>query len=283
MNEDLESSIDITNYFDFYIKNAKSIQSLSKDEEYILAKNFKEKNDKIAIEKIIESNLNYIIKVAKNYVGYGLMIKDLVHEGVIGLIKGVKKFNPEKNVRLISFAIFWIKSEIHEYIIKNFRIVQVANTKSQKKIFFNLKKIKKTGFLNSNEVSVISRLLNVREKDVNYIELRLSKNDVSLDVKSDEYDYEDQDLKYIKNIFTNNNPLSILEKKNWLKHSINSLKTSFNSLDDREKEIFIKRWLKNNKYTLKDLANKYNISSERVRQIENIIIEKLRDSIFTRK
>ena len=286
MGLNLELPDDFIKDLDFYIKNVKSIQSLSKDEECILTKNFKEKNDTVSFKRIVESNIGYIIKIARSYIGYidiNITLKDLVHEGVIGLIKAINNFNPDKNVRLVSFAIFWIKSEIHDYIIKNLRLVQIANTKSQRKVFFNLKKFKKSGWLNNDEVSIISRLLNVKSKDIDYIQTRLNKNDISLDSEYDENQDHNQLKKNFKKISSNNNPLSILEEKNWIEHIIDSIKNSIDKFETRDKEIFVKRWLKRKRNTLKNLAEKYNISSERVRQLENLIIERIKNSVYLEK
>ncbi|HIH2762382.1 MAG TPA: sigma-70 family RNA polymerase sigma factor [Candidatus Azoamicus sp.] len=158
MNKEIKSIN--TFKIDSYIHNFKNAPILSKNEEFILTKKFKEKNDLNAIKQLIESNLKYIIKIAIKYEGYGIIVKDLIQEGVIGFIKSVKNFDPSKNIRLISFAIYWIKSEIHEYIIKNLRLVKIASTKSQKKLLFNLKKIKHVNWLSENEAKVISNLFN---------------------------------------------------------------------------------------------------------------------------
>lgn len=255
-----------------YVNNFKSIPTLSKDEEFILTKNFKEKNDLIAIKKLIESNLTYIIKIARKYQGYGIVIKDLVQEGVVGFIKSVKNFDSSKNIRLISFAIYWVKSEIHAYIIKNLSIVKIANTRSQKKLFFNLKKIKNIDWLNNDEYKVISNLFNIHPNDIQYMELRLKKSDMSLDFKSDDKDF-------YSNFFScslENDTSFIVENENWNNYLLDRLKESIKKLDERSKSILKERWLLNRKSTLKDLSEKYNISSERIRQLENNAIKKVK-------
>lgn len=281
MNSNLHSSHNNHKDLDFYVQKIKNIPILSKDEEYILAKKFKEKNDINAAKKLIESNLNYVIKIAKNYAGYGITIKDLIQEGIIGLIKAVKNFNPEKKIRLISFAIYWIKSEIHEYIIKNLRIVKIATTKAQKKLFFNLKKFKKLGWLNENEKHAISNLLNIKNTEIEYMESKLNKKDISIDANDDETENSYKSLEYhnANIIEKKNDPLLIIEKKNWDTHIKDNLKKAFKKLDKRSQHILKKRWLLKKKYTLKNLAQTYNVSSERIRQLENNAIKKLKTII----
>ena len=275
MNKNLQSiksNIDLN----FYIKNIKNIPLLSKDEEYILAKNFKKKNDINAAKKLVEANLNYVIKIAKNYTGYGIVIKDLIQEGVIGLIKAIKNFNPEKKIRLISFAIFWIKSEIHEYIVKNLRIVRIATTKTQKKLFFNLKKIKKLGWMNMEEKKIVSKLFDTEPGEIARMEAKLNKVDRSLDIT----DYEEKrNVNHHDIIFNENNSLLDVEKNNWNIYSINNLKRALKKLDKRSKRVLEERWLHKKKTTLKLLAKKYKISSERIRQIETDAIKKLKTLI----
>lgn len=265
---------------DFYKQRIKNIPILSKDEEYSLTKKFKEKNDIQAAKKLIESNINYVIKIAKNYSGYGINIKDLIQEGIIGLMKAVHKFNPDKKNRLISFAIYWIKSEIHDYIIKNLRIVKVASTKKQKKLFFNLKNIKKIGWLNNKEKNPIINLLNTKTKELEYIEKRLNSKDINT-----EYNNEDTEQLNEKNNELDNynyelnkesDPLIIIEKKNLKQINKNKLNKALYKLDKRSLDIIKNRWLNENTKTLKSLADLYQISSERVRQIENNAIKKLK-------
>jgi RNA polymerase sigma-32 factor len=264
---------------DFYKQKIKNIPILSKDEEYNLAKKFKEKNDIHAAKKLIESNINYVIKIAKNYSGYGLNIKDLIQEGILGLMKAVNKFNPDKKHRLISFAIYWIKSEIHEYIIKNLRIVKVASTKKQKKLFFNLKSIKKIGWLNNAEKTPILNLLNAKNKELEYMEKRLNSKDLKTEY-DDDIELNNNEKNYLEkinyDISKDTDPLIIIEKNNLKAVNKNKLNKALYKLDKRSFEIIKNRWLKENTHTLKSLAELYNISSERVRQIENNAIKKLK-------
>ena len=200
------------------------------------------------------------------------MIKDLIQEGVIGLMNAIKNFDPEKKIRLISFAIFWIKSEIHEYIIKNLRIVRVATTKIQRKLFFNLKKIKKLGWMSAEEKKIVSKLFDTELNEIECMETKLNKNDKSLE-SMDEAD--NTRLEYMLTSNQNNSLLNI-EKNNWNIYSINNLKHALKKLDTRSKNVLEKRWLQKKKMTLKMLAQKYKISSERIRQIESDAIKKLR-------
>ncbi len=258
----------------------KKTLSLSKNEEYILIKNFKNRNDINAIKKLIESNLNYIIKIAKKYSGYEVMTKDLIQEGAIGLIKAIKKFDSKRKVRLISFAIYWIKSEIHEYIIKNLRVVKIATTKTQKHLFFNLNKFKKIGWLNSKEKKTISNFLNIKKKEIGYMESKLKKKDTSIEnsqVNKKVKTFNIYDKKHIT--FVNYNPPSLIEKNNWKKHVSNNLKNALIKLDERSQSILKKRWLLSKKLTLGKLAKIHNISSERIRQLESSAIKKLKNMI----
>ncbi|HIH2762690.1 MAG TPA: RNA polymerase factor sigma-32 [Candidatus Azoamicus sp. MARI] len=270
MNKEIKSIN--TFKIDSYIHNFKNAPILSKNEEFILTKKFKEKNDLNAIKQLIESNLKYIIKIAIKYEGYGIIVKDLIQEGVIGFIKSVKNFDPSKNIRLISFAIYWIKSEIHEYIIKNLRLVKIASTKSQKKLLFNLKKIKHVNWLSENEAKVISNLFNSKADDVPYMESRLSKYDVPLDFKLDEV--FDSNHNFILN-YEDDMPF-ILEKENWNSFLIKKLRDALKKLDERSKNILKERWLLKKKSTLKKLAERYNLSLERIRQLESSALKKVK-------
>jgi RNA polymerase sigma-32 factor len=255
-----------------YIQNFKKFPLLSKDEEQNLAKNFKDKNDISSAKKLVEANLNYVVKIAKNYQGYGIIVKDLIQVGAIGLMKAVKNFNPDKKNRLISFAIYWIKSEIHDYIIKNLRIVKTTKTKNQKKLFFNLKKIKKFGFLNKNEKTVISNFFNVRKEDIDYMESNLNKKDCSIEDENNSEKIRSKDILF----YYDKDPLSIIERNNWLMHVKKEFIEVYNNLDKRSKKILFYRLLSKKKYTLKELANMYNVSSERIRQLEKNVLSKLK-------
>lgn len=262
----------------------KKYKILSPIEEYTLANKLKNESDLTAAKTLIESNIYNVIKIAKNYSGYGLLLADLIQEGIIGLMKAVKRFDPDKKIRLITFAIYWIKSEIHEYIIKNIRIVKIANTKAQRKLFFNIKKIKNLGWLNNNEIKSISKTLNIKNKDIIYMEKRLSKNDVPFNTISYDEDQTETESNLIPENYINSNdkdPLILIEQTNWKEYITNKLKTSLYKLDTRSQEIIKARWLNKKKNTLKKLAQNYNISSERIRQLENNAIKKLKNLIST--
>ncbi|HFL8824412.1 MAG TPA: RNA polymerase factor sigma-32 [Candidatus Azoamicus sp. OHIO1] len=262
----------------------KKYKILSPIEEYILANKLKNENDLTAAKTLIESNIYNVIKIAKNYSGYGLLLADLIQEGIIGLMKAVKRFDPDKKIRLITFAIYWIKSEIHEYIIKNIRIVKIANTKAQRKLFFNIKKIKNLGWLNNNEIKSISKTLNIKNKDIIYMEKRLSKNDMPFNTISYDEDQMETESNLIPENYINSNdkdPLILIEQANWKEYITNKLKIALYKLDTRSQEIIKARWLNKKKNTLKKLAQNYNISSERIRQLENNAIKKLKTLIST--
>ncbi len=259
-----------------YIYIVNSFPILSLDEEYNLLSKFYYLKDFQFAKKLIILNLRFVVSIAKNYSGYGLSIADLIQEGNIGLIKAVNKFNPSFKIRLISFAIYWIKAEIHEFILKNWRIVKIATTKSQRKLFFNLRKIKKKiGWFNNKEIKNISKRLSVSKKDIYEMESRMFSKDINLSFKK-EYNNYNKNFSYIDlwdkcSNFTNN-----FEYLNWKKYILKKLKLAFIYLDDRSKHIIKCRWLNKKKITLKKLANYYNISAERIRQLERNAICKLR-------
>ncbi len=273
--------VNITNFKVFnlgrlssYIYKVNSWPILSLEKEYQLTNRFYYYNDLDSAKELILYHLRFVIYIAKNYSGYGLPQADLIQEGNIGLMKAVKKFNPFYGVRIISFAIYWIKAKIHEYILKNWKIVKIATTKSQRKLFFNLRKIKKkTGWFNNQEINIIARKFSVSQKDVREMELRMFSKDLVIDKKIDYY-YPN----FFYSIwdkcsdFANN-----FEKINWVKYNVKKLKQALNYLDSRSKHIIESRWLYNNqKTTLKKLALYYNISAERIRQLEKNAMKKLK-------
>lgn len=263
-----------------YIQWANGIPMLSKEEEFELATKLEQKNDLQAAQKLVTAHLKYVIKVARSYMGYGLMLGDLIQEGAIGLMKAVKKFQPNKGVRLVSFAIHWIKAEIHEFVLKNWRIVKVATTKSQRKLFFNLRSKKGTNWLTKDEISAIAQDLNVKESEVVTMEKRLHAVDTSFDLPTteDETKYLPSPKDYLE--ADNSNPLLLLENKNWNEHTKEQFKLGFSKLDDRAKDIIASRWLQeSNVTTLQELASKYHVSSERIRQLEKSAIEQLKKFI----
>ena len=262
-----------TGSIDTYINHVMSIPVLSTEEEVALAKNLNNENDLGAAKKLIMHNLRYVVYIAESYSGYGLNLSDLIQEGNIGLMKAVKKYDPEKNLKLITFAIYSIKSEIHEFVIKNWKIVKIATTKAQRKLFFNLRS-KKTNLsnLSSNQASLIAQDLGVGIQDVMEMEKRINNSDLAI---------EDKDVEnFTPSVYLKSNepqPDEILEinEKNLL---ANKLHDVIKNLDERSKDIIQSRWLSNNKLTLEDLSSKYGISRERVRQIENESLKKLKKS-----
>ena len=262
-----------TGSIDTYINHVMSIPVLSTEEEVALAKNLNNENDLGAAKKLIMHNLRYVVYIAKSYSGYGLNLSDLIQEGNIGLMKAVKKYDPEKNLKLITFAIYSIKSEIHEFVIKNWKIVKIATTKAQRKLFFNLRSKKSSlSNLSSNEASLIARDLGVGVQDVIEMEKRISNTDLAIEDKDEE--------NFTPSLYLKSNepqPDEILEI-NEKKVLTNKLHDVIQNLDERSKDIIQSRWLSNNKLTLEDLSSKYGISRERVRQIENESLMKLKNS-----
>ena len=262
-----------TGSIDTYINHVMSIPVLSTEEEVALAKNLNNENDLGAAKKLIMHNLRYVVYIAKSYSGYGLNLSDLIQEGNIGLMKAVKKYDPEKNLKLITFAIYSIKSEIHEFVIKNWKIVKIATTKAQRKLFFNLRSKKSSlSNLSSNEASLIARDLGVGVQDVIEMEKRISNTDLAIEDKDEE--------NFTPSLYLKSNepqPDEILEI-NEKKALANKLHDVIQNLDERGKDIIQSRWLSNNKLTLEDLSSKYGISRERVRQIENESLMKLKKS-----
>ena len=262
-----------TGSIDIYINHVMSIPVLSTEEEVALAKNLKETNDLESAKKLIMHNLRYVVYIAKSYSGYGLNLSDLIQEGNVGLMKAVKKYNPEKNLKLITFAVYWIKSEIHEFVIKNWKIVKIATTKAQRKLFFNLRSKKSSlSNLTAKEASSIAKDLSVPVKDVIEMEKRMGNYDIAMD-DNDEENMTPSD--FLKS--------SELEPDEIIENTEKDLVTKklykiINTLDQRSKDIIESRWLAEEKTTLEDLSKKYGISRERVRQIENESILKLKDN-----
>ncbi len=272
--------VNITNFKIFngrlssYIYKVNSWPILSLEKEYQLINRFYYYGDLDSAKEIILYHLRFVIHIAKNYSGYGLPQADLIQEGNIGLMKAVKKFNPFYGVRIISFAIYWIKAEIHEYILKNWKIVKIATTKSQRKLFFNLRKMKKKiGWFNNKEIKIVARKFNVSKKDVREMEYRMFSKDLFIDKKINFF--YPSFSSFILDKYSNFS--CDFEKINWKKYNIERLKKALNCLDSRSKHIIKSRWLYDNKkITLKKLALYYNISAERIRQLEKNAIKKLR-------
>jgi RNA polymerase sigma-32 factor len=265
-----------------YMQSAYSIPMLTAEEEHDLATRLYNQNDLQAAQKLIMSHLRFVIHVAKGYAGYGLPQADLVQEGNVGLMKAVKRFNPEVGVRLVSFAVHWIKAEIHEFVLRNWRIVKVATTKAQRKLFFNLRKNKKRlGWFSKEEVSSVAETLGVSTKDVLEMENRMSNYDQAFELSSDDDDNASagsfSPAQYLED---KQSDIAVeVEASNWESHANNRLSTALVALDERSQDIIKTRWLTEDKSTLQDLANKYQISAERVRQLEKNALGKLKNTM----
>ncbi|MBU2882603.1 RNA polymerase sigma factor RpoH [Psychrosphaera sp. B3R10] len=261
-----------------YVSYVTSIDMLAAQEERELAFKLYENEDLESARKLIMSHLRFVVHIARSYSGYGLPQADLIQEGNIGLMKAVKRFNPEVGVRLVSFAVHWIKAEIHEFVLKNWRIVKVATTKAQRKLFFNLRKSKKRlGWFSNEEVSTVAETLGVSEKEVLEMESRMSNYDMAFDIGNDEDDSDSAAYSPSMYLQTNNSDLAAnVEKEQYVEHTNNRLMSAIKTLDDRSQDILHSRWLDdNNKTTLQELADKYGVSAERVRQLEKNAMKKV--------
>ena len=263
--------------YDRYMQSIRAIPSLTAEEEMNLGMRLKKSNDLEAAKTLILSHLKLVAKVARGYSGYGLPQSDLVQEGNIGLMKAVKRFDPERGVRLVSFAIYWIKAEIQEYIVKNWRLVKTATTKAQRKLFFNLRSMKKTlQPLKTDEINSIAKELNVKPEDVREMEYRFNGNEISLDYGSEESEDDVyRPIAYLKDEAPE--PSEQMEIDQAENNSLSSLKKALLSLDERSRLILEERWLKDKEAsTLHELADKLGVSAERIRQIEQSAMKKIK-------
>ncbi|CAM4424347.1 MAG: RNA polymerase sigma factor RpoH [Legionellaceae bacterium] len=273
--EKIEIAAPIGN-IDTYMQIINRIPIFSAEEEKAYAIRYQEKNDLDAARQLVLSQLRYVVHIAKGYMGYGLALADLIQEGNIGLMKAVKRFNPLLGVRLISFAVHWIKAEIHEFIIKNWRIVKIATTKAQRKLFFHLRSAKKKlGWFNQKEVKQIATDLGVKTKLVQEMEARLSSYDASLETPFDE-EAEESFTPHDYLADTQSDPAQKIEDNQTLNSQEKNLQLALTTLDKRSYDIVSRRWLAEEKATLTELANEYQISAERVRQLEQSAMKKLR-------
>ncbi|MCS2157452.1 RNA polymerase sigma factor RpoH [Scandinavium sp. H11S7] len=264
-----------------YVRAANAWPMLTADEERALAEKLHYQGCLESAKTLILSHLRFVVHVARNYSGYGLPQADLIQEGNIGLMKAVRRFNPEVGVRLVSFAVHWIKAEIHEYVLRNWRIVKVATTKAQRKLFFNLRKTKqRLGWFNQDEVEMVARELGVSSKDVREMESRMSAQDMAFDMSSDD-DSESHSVApvlYLQD--KTSNFADGIEDDNWEEQAANKLTHAMEGLDERSQDIIRARWLdEDNKSTLQELADRYGVSAERVRQLEKNAMKKLRMAI----
>ncbi|HKF93193.1 MAG TPA: RNA polymerase sigma factor RpoH [Gammaproteobacteria bacterium] len=262
-----------------YISAVYQLPILTVDEERGLATRLREHNDLEAARTLVAHHLRFVVQVARGYRGYGLQLGDLIQEGNIGLMKAVKRFNPELGVRLVSFAVHWIRAEMHEFILRNWRIVKVATTKAQRKLFFNLRSAKKRlGWLNREEVEAVAGDLGVSANDVMEMEGRLSNQDVGFDLEAeDDNETYVAPAAYLEDLRAD--PAQAAEQSDWDGYHSERLHSALNTLDKRSRDILAKRWLADSKTTLTELADEYHVSAERIRQLENNAIKKLRTVI----
>jgi len=257
-----------------FLRAANAVPMLSAEEEKALAVRFHDHGDLDAARQLVVSHLRYVVKVARGFMGYGLPFSDLVQEGNIGLMKAVKRYDPQRNVRLVSFAVHWIRAEIYEYVVKNWRIVKVATTKSQRKLFFNLRKSReRLGWMKSGEVTALADTLDVSEKDVREMESRLQHGDVSFDMPTSEEGTACAPAGYLSD--SAQNPESLVVDADNTAIRKEALEMGLQKLDKRSRDIIEQRWLSDNKSTLHELAAQYGISAERIRQLEKKAISGL--------
>ena len=265
------------NSIEAYMHSVNQVPMLSAEEETRLAKRLQQQKDLQAARTLILSHLRFVVRVAKGYSGDGLALPDLIQEGNIGLMKAVKRFDPTMGVRLVSFAVHWIRAEIHEFILRNWRIVKVATTKAQRKLFFNLRSSKKRlGWMNSEEVAAVASDLNVKPETVLEMESRLNNRDLPFDLREDDQDEDgpQEPAAYLTDM--RNEPSRQLEQQNWEEHNENRLHQALEALDERSRDIVQQRWLNSKKAPLRELADKYQVSAERIRQLEKGAMNKLK-------
>jgi RNA polymerase sigma-32 factor len=280
----MNHAVDLMNFpissIDAYTHAVNRISMLTAEEEKALAQRLRKDEDLDAARRLIMSHLRFVVHIARGYNGYGLNQADLIQEGNVGLMKAVKRFDPDMNVRLVSFAVHWIRAEIHEYILRNWRIVKVATTKAQRKLFFNLRSSKKRlGWLNHEEVNSVAATLGVSASDVLEMESRLSGQDMAFDGAVDGDDEEGAPpapAAYLAD--SSYDPALMVEDDNWENDTHDRLHSALNTLDARSRDIVQSRWLNDDsKTTLQDLADKYHVSAERIRQLEKNAMNKLRN------
>ncbi|PKH05030.1 RNA polymerase sigma factor RpoH [Moritella sp. Urea-trap-13] len=267
-----------------YIQGVNSIPMLTAEQEKELGERLQNEGDVDAARQLIMSHLRFVVHVARGYAGYGLSQADLIQEGNIGLMKAVKRFNPAVGVRLVSFAVHWVKAEIHEFVLRNWRVVKVATTKAQRKLFFNLRKSKKRlGWFTHAEVQTVAENLGVSTKDVVEMESRMSYSDQAFDLYADDdSDKDSGSMSFSPAQYLEDNASDVaqqVERENWDKSASRRLTSAISELDDRSQDIVNSRWLAEDKATLQELADRYGVSAERVRQLEKNAMKKLREFI----
>jgi RNA polymerase sigma-32 factor len=263
-----------------YVERVSSIPMLGREEEMALARRFHENQDLDAARDLVLSHLRFVVHIARGYLGYGLPVGDLIQEGNVGLMKAVKRFDPAMGVRLVSFAVHWIRAEIHEYVIRNWRLVRVATTKAQRKLFFNLRRMKKNlGWLSEAETRAVAGELGVDTGEVREMERRLSARDLSFDPLPDAGDDEIAASPSLYLPAAEADPATIVEQDQWDGAVASSLASALEGLDERSRTVIRSRWLGEEKKTLQDLAADYGVSAERIRQIEAAALVKLRSAM----
>ncbi len=271
-----------TGNLDQYIHAAFKIPVLSATEERSLALRLQSEGDLDAARELVMSHLRFVVRIARGYSGYGLALGDLVQEGNIGLMKAVKRFDPDAGVRLVSYAVHWVRAEIHEFVLRNWRIVKVATTKSQRKLFFNLRsKKKRLGWLNQEEVNNVAEDLGVKPEVVMEMESRLSGQDIGFDLTAaddDEDSHHFAPAAYLTD--ESNDPALVVEQSDWSSEATGNLSSAMEKLDERSRTILQERWLTEDKSTLHELAARYDVSAERIRQLEKNAIGKLKKSML---
>ncbi|NTV88059.1 MAG: RNA polymerase sigma factor RpoH [Burkholderiaceae bacterium] len=276
MNQTMSLPVPAAYSLDSYIQTVNRYPMLSLEEEQRLAHAWHDKQDVEAARQLVLSHLRVVVSVARHYLGYGLPHADLIQEGNVGLMKAVKRFDPDRGVRLVSFALHWIRAEIHEYVLKNWRLVKIATTKAQRKLFFNLRSLKQSlNSLTVQEADAMARELNVSRKDVLEMETRLSGHDVSIDPLVDDGEESYSPLAYLAS--PDENPAQVLEREQTERLQHTGLVTALENLDERSRHIIKARWLTEGEAaTLHELAAQYGVSAERIRQIEARALQKMR-------
>jgi len=267
-----------TGNIDAYVSAASRLPMLTADEEHSLAVRLRDDNDLEAARALVLSHLRFVVRIARQYAGYGLPQQDLIQEGTVGLMKAVRRFDPEMGVRLVSFAVHWIKAEIHEFILKNWRIVKVATTKAQRKLFFNLRSSKqRLGWFTNDEVNAVASELGVKPETVLEMEARMSNHDVAFDADPDDDEGPAAPAAYLPDMRME--PSAQLERMDSEANEREQLYAALESLDERSRTILEARWLAEKKQTLHELADRYGVSAERIRQIEKNALKKLRGQL----
>jgi len=263
--------------FEAYAERVSRIPVLTREQELDLAARFHGENDLEAARTLVLSHLRFVLHIARGYVGYGLPLGDLIQEGNVGLMKAVRRFDPDVGLRLVSFAVHWIRAEIHEYVLRNWRLVKIATTKAQRKLFFNLRRFKKNlGWLNESETRAIAEDLGVTTAEVTDMEQRLSSRDLSFDPAPDA---DEEDGAYSPSAYLQHpeaDPSVAVEREQWDEDTAERLSQALETLDERSQTILRSRWMTEEKATLHELADRYGVSAERIRQIEANAIKKLR-------